>query len=99
MPALYFCATLLQMSTSKLFALLAAALFLPLALFAQQDDRYDPDRALEISQSAVGKTIGDYELHDHLGAPVRLRSDHAGRPLVISYLGLIAMTGFYLFQN
>ena len=74
------------MSTSKPIALLAAALFLPLALFAQQDDRYDPDRALEISQSAVGKTIGDYELHDHLGAPVRLRSDHAGRPLVISMI-------------
>ena len=74
------------MTTSKSIALLAAALFLPLALFAQQDDRYDPDRALERSQAAIGKTIGDYELHDHLGAPVKLRSDHAGRPLVISMI-------------
>jgi protein SCO1/2 len=74
------------MSTHKLIAPLVGVLFLPLALFAQQDDRYDPDRALEISQSAVGKRIGDYELHDHLGAPVRLRSDHSGRPLVISMI-------------
>jgi len=70
----------------KLVALLAAALFLPLGLFAQQDDRYDPDAALAVSQAAVGNTIGDYELLDHLGAPVNLRSDHAGRPLVISMI-------------
>lgn len=62
------------------------ALWLPLATFAQEDDRYNPDIALEISQAAVGNTIGDYELLDHLGAPVRLRSDHAGRPLVISMI-------------
>lgn len=66
--------------------IILAALFLPLALFAQHDDRYNPDSALEISQAAVGNTIGDYELLDHLGAPVRLRSDHAGRPLVISMI-------------
>jgi len=65
--------------------ILIAAL-LPLVVFAQQDDRYNPDSALEISQAAVGKTIGDYELHDHLGAPVRLRTDHAGKPLVISMI-------------
>jgi len=63
-----------------------AALFLPMALFAQQDERYNPDSALKISQAAVGNTIGDYELLDHLGAPVRLRSDHGGRPLVISMI-------------
>lgn len=63
-----------------------AALLLPLALLAQGDDRYNPEAALDISQAAVGTTIGDYELLDHLGAPVRLRSDHAGRPLVISLI-------------
>lgn len=70
----------------KSIALLTAVLFLPLGLFAQQDDPYNPDRALEISQAAIGNTIGDYELLDHLGAPVNLRSDHAGRPLVISMI-------------
>jgi protein SCO1/2 len=63
-----------------------AALLLPLSLSAQEDDRYNPEAALAISQGAVGNTIGDYELLDHLGAPVRLRSDHAGRPLVISMI-------------
>lgn len=62
-----------------------AALVLPITLQAR-DDRYDPDRALEISQAAVGNTIGDYELLDHLGAPVSLRSAHAGKPLVISMI-------------
>jgi len=66
--------------------ILLAALLLPLASSAQDDDRYNPDMALEISQAAVGNTIGDYELLDHLGAPVKLRSDHAGRPLVISMI-------------
>jgi protein SCO1/2 len=59
---------------------------LSLAAIAQEDERYNADRALEISQAAVGNTIGDYELTDHLGAPVRLRNDHAGRPLVISMI-------------
>jgi protein SCO1/2 len=58
----------------------------PTLLAQQQDDRYDPDRALERSQAAIGNIIGDYELLDHLGAPVKLRSDHAGRPLVISMI-------------
>ena len=64
---------------------LLAALLLPLSLQAQ-NDQYDPDRALDISQGAVGNTIGDYELLDHLGAPVKLKSDHAGKPLVISMI-------------
>jgi protein SCO1/2 len=74
------------MTTNNMIALLAAATLLPLPLAAQQNDRYDPERALPISQAAVGNTIGDYELLDHLGAPVMLRSDHAGRPLVISMI-------------
>jgi len=74
------------MTTNNTIALLAAAILLPLPLAAQQHDRYDPDRALQLSQAAIGKTIGDHELLDHLGAPVMLRSDHAGRPLVISMI-------------
>ncbi len=53
---------------------------------AQTDDRYDADRALETSQAAIGRAIGNYELTDRSGNAVRLRDDHAGRPLVISMI-------------
>lgn len=74
------------MTLNTKIPLLAATLLLPLLSAAQQDDRYDPERALQLSQAAVGGRIGDYELVDHLGAPVMLRSDHAGKPLVISMI-------------
>jgi protein SCO1/2 len=86
MPALFFSATLRDMNTNQTIAFLATALLLPLFATAQQDDRYNPESALQISQAAVGNMIGDYELFDHLGMPVKLRSDHAGRPLVISMI-------------
>ncbi len=53
---------------------------------AQDEDRYDPDRALQFSQQAIGQAIGDYELVDRHGAIVNLRSDYAGRPLLISMI-------------
>ncbi len=84
MPALSFWDTFHFMSRIDAFVL--AGLLLSFTALAEEDGRYDPDRALQISQAAVGKTIGDYELLDHLGAPVRLREDHAGRPLVISMI-------------
>ncbi|MGI9263048.1 MAG: SCO family protein [Woeseiaceae bacterium] len=74
------------MNTTKLFMLIVLVLAVPQALSAQQNDRYDPDRALQISQAAIGNTIGDYKLLDHLGSPVQLREDHSGRPLVISMI-------------
>jgi protein SCO1/2 len=74
------------MIPTKSIALLLAGLLLSVTVNAQEDERYNPDRALEISQAAVGNTIGDYELTDHLGAPVSLRQDHAGKPLVISMI-------------
>jgi len=67
-------------------AVLLAVLSLSSTLSAQEDERYNPDSALEISQAALGNTIGNYELIDSLGAPVRLRNDYAGRPLVISMI-------------
>jgi len=86
MPALSFCDTLRTMNAIYKSSLLFASFVLSLTASAEEDDRYDPDRALQISQAAVGNTIGDYELTDRLGAPVRLRRDHAGRPLVISMI-------------
>lgn len=53
---------------------------------APQDDRYDADRALQISQAAIGRPLGNYALTDRDGAVVNLRDDYAGRPLVISMI-------------
>jgi len=55
-------------------------------VWAEEDDRYDPDRALQLSQDAIGQSIGDYGLLDGHGNTVNLRSDYAGRPLVISMI-------------
>ncbi len=60
--------------------------FLTAGVFAQDADRYDPDKALERSQNAIGQAIGDYKLLDQFGNTVNLRSDYAGRPLVISMI-------------
>jgi len=49
------------------------------------DSRYDPDAALQISQGAVGKRIGDYQFVDRLNRNVSL-SDFAGKPVVISMI-------------
>ena len=74
------------MSRIDTIAVLLALLSLSSTASAQQDERYNPDRALEISQAALGNTIGNHELIDSLGASVRLRDDYAGRPLVISMI-------------
>jgi protein SCO1/2 len=66
--------------------LLIAGILLSLAVSADEDDRYDPDRALQLSQQAIGQSIGDYALLDRLGATVNLASDYVGRPLVVSMI-------------
>ena len=53
---------------------------------AQTDNRYDSERALEISQGAIGNALGNYELIDRDGNSVWLRDDYDGRPLVISMI-------------
>ena len=66
--------------------LLLAGVLLTSILYADDDPRYDPDRALQLSQQAIGGSIGDYGLVDEFGRTVNLRSDYAGRPLVISMI-------------
>jgi protein SCO1/2 len=66
--------------------LLIAGMLLSFAVSADEDDRYDPDRALQLSQQAIGQPIGDYALVDRLGATVNLASDYNGRPLVVSMI-------------
>ena len=73
--------------------LIAAALGLVVwliagALFAQglpAGNKLDARAALEISQRAVGRPLGDHTLTDTDGAPVRLAS-YRGAPLLVSFI-------------
>ncbi len=46
-------------------------------------DRYDKDQALEFSQSALNRTIGDYAFVNQDGKPVSLLQ-YRGKPLIVS---------------
>ncbi len=46
---------------------------------------YDRDAALKQSQTAIGGSLGDHQLTDTSGNPVRI-SDYAGKPLLISLI-------------
>ena len=67
-----------------LLLLAGGALMAP--ALAVEDNPYDPDAAMQLSQQAIGTLLGDHELIDQLGGPVKLRSDYEGRPLVISMI-------------
>jgi len=60
---------------------------LPLATMAQDntDGQYDADAALQISQAAIGRSVGDYQFIDRLNRTVSLQ-DFAGKPLVVSMI-------------
>jgi protein SCO1/2 len=62
-------------------------ILLPLCAVAQPDagQQYDADRALQISQAAIGRQVGDHQFTDRLNRSVNLR-DYAGKPLVISMI-------------
>jgi len=75
---------------SRLFLLtvLSALLALPLCALAENGKKsspYDADRALEISQAAVGRTLQDLKFYDSQGRPVSLLK-YQGRPLLISMI-------------
>ncbi len=62
--------------------------FLAGVLFAQAAPAgvaLDPRAALQRSQAAIGKPIGDYTLVDVDGRPVRL-AEYRGKPLVVSFI-------------
>ena len=67
--------------------LLITVLITATSAFAETDvvDQYDADRALEISQSAIGRTLGNHQFVDRLNRSVNLH-DYAGKPLVISMI-------------
>ena len=74
------------MKKALTFVLFMAGVLLTPFLYAADDPRYDPDRALELSQQAIGGSIGDYGLIDQHGNTVNLKSDFAGRALVVSMI-------------
>ncbi|HVO71699.1 MAG TPA: SCO family protein [Aggregatilineaceae bacterium] len=46
---------------------------------------FDPTAALKYSQAVIGRSVGEYTLHDRQGRAVKL-SDYRGKPLVISLI-------------
>lgn len=85
MSALFFDYGWTMKKALTLFLLLAGAANVPFG-FAADDNRYNPDSALQLSQQAIGLPVGDFELVDQYGRSVKLRSDYAGRPLVVSMI-------------
>jgi protein SCO1/2 len=43
------------------------------------------EQAVRISQSAIGRSVGDWRFVDRTGRPVRM-SDYRGKPLVVSFI-------------
>jgi protein SCO1/2 len=52
---------------------------------AQGGAALDPDAALKVSQSAIGRQLGDYAFLDREGKQVRL-AQYRGKPLVVSFV-------------
>jgi protein SCO1/2 len=69
---------------TKQIAVLLMAITL-VATIAGAEDQYDPERALQISQAAVGRTLADHEFIDRLNRNVRI-GDFAGKPVLISMI-------------
>jgi len=67
--------------------LLVTLLLVSAAASSQADlvDPYDPERALAISQAAIGHIIADHQFIDRMNRKVRI-SDYAGKPLIISMI-------------
>lgn len=64
---------------------LVILLFVTFTTHAQDNEQYDADAALEISQAAIGQSVGDYQFIDRLNRYVSLQ-DFAGKPLVVSMI-------------
>lgn len=77
------------------FSFLAKIGFIFLCLFsfevqsvnhdAQLSDKYDKDKALEFSQSAINRTIGSYKFVNQDKSPIDI-TQYRGKPLVISLI-------------
>jgi protein SCO1/2 len=65
------------------FGLLSGAV--ALAAIAPAGGAIDPERALSLSQSAIGRQLGDYRLTDQFGRPLEL-ARLRGQPLIIHFV-------------
>jgi protein SCO1/2 len=65
--------------------LLICLIFIPAIAAADTAAQYDADTALQISQAAIGNTLGEQRFTDRLNRSVAL-SDYAGKPLLISMI-------------
>ncbi len=74
-------------STFALFFCCVAALsiLLPVGASANNTEAFDKDTALQISQAAIGQSLGDYSFYAVDGRKVRL-NDYLGTPLLISMI-------------
>ena len=52
---------------------------------ASHHQTFDKTSAMKISQAAIGRTLGDYTLHNRQGRLVKL-SDFRGKPLIVSLI-------------
>jgi protein SCO1/2 len=68
--------------------ILLLSLILSTGLQAQENnepDNYNADAAIDLSQAAIGRDLGDYLLYDREGQPVTL-SQFKGKPLLVSMI-------------
>jgi len=83
-----FSPTAMVIIRQALLVMLVTLFAIPLHAQAEGEkkpDQYDADRALKISQAAVGSSLQDLKLYDSQGRPVSL-SKYEGRPLLISMI-------------
>ncbi|WP_255568696.1 SCO family protein [Comamonas sp. NLF-1-9] len=69
----------------RTLALVACALAIASPASAQERSGLDVDRALTVSQEAIGRQIGEHILLDREGKPVLL-SSYRGKPLLVSFI-------------
>lgn len=67
------------------FCVIVISILSPKAVCAARMEQYDRDNALQISQAAIGKSLGHYSFRAADGREVRL-SDYRGTPLLISMI-------------
>lgn len=86
MPALLFLAYYRTMNKALTVLMLLFGGVITASALAADDGSYDPDAALQLSQRAIGQPLGDYDLIDQHGRTVNIRSDYAGKPVIVSMI-------------
>ncbi len=80
--------TQIRAGISGLGAVFLCAFFIAVSDVAAEDglgSGYDAESAIELSQAAIGRPLGDFQFYDRQGRAVQL-SGYLGRPLLISMI-------------